>query len=269
MPTTWITRLIMLFIALSVTGCAAAPTAQVPAATAPPASEAEPANQTNAPSAAQAQAGAAMTVTELSFAGNGDTFLEHIAAVKNRADQLNAHHFVEWRDSRGVQWQGEALDLADETVILLQPARSGGDSGVDVRGPSAENWQAALESAELMPTDDMQRPEPEIRFVRARQTENGIWSVDVTLAYPDSGWEDYADGWHVATPDGAILATRILLHPHENEQPFTRGQGNIAVPPAVDAIVVRAHTLVGGYGQETVTVPLTESSATAEYEVIR
>ncbi|MEZ4582876.1 MAG: hypothetical protein R3A10_14775 [Caldilineaceae bacterium] len=42
----------------------------------------------------------------------------------------------------------------------------------------------------------------------------------MTLAYPDTGWDDYADGWHVATPAGEILGTR--LHPHVNEQPFTQ-----------------------------------------------
>ncbi len=34
--------------------------------------------------------------------------------------------------------------------------------------------------------------------------------------------QDYVDGWHVETAEGEILGTRILLHPHVGEQPFTR-----------------------------------------------
>lgn len=46
--------------------------------------------------------------------------------------------------------------------------------------------------------------------------------MSVTLAHPDTGWDHYADGWRIETEDGTVVGTRELLHPHVEEQPFTR-----------------------------------------------
>ena len=96
------------------------------------------------------------------------------------------------------------------------------------------------------------------------QAENGAWTFHVTVAHPDHGWEDYADGWDVVTPDGAVLRpdpgspfTRLLLHPHDNEQPFTRSQSGIKIPAGVTTVTVRAHDLVDGFGGQEVLVDLT------------
>jgi hypothetical protein len=51
---------------------------------------------------------------------------------------------------------------------------------------------------------------------------DGAWRVEVTVQHADSGWDHYADAWEVVAPDGAVLGTRTLLHPHVDEQPFTR-----------------------------------------------
>ncbi len=81
------------------------------------------------------------------------------------------------------------------------------------------------------------------------------------------GWEDYADGWDVVTPDGTVLKpdpdspfTRLLLHPHVDEQPFTRSQTGIVVPPGIESVSVRAHDLVDVYGGREVLVVLTAKS---------
>lgn len=104
----------------------------------------------------------------------------------------------------------------------------------------------------------------DVEFVRATQEAGGTWRFDVTVRHPDSGWEDYADGWDVVTPDGRVLKadegdpfTRLLLHPHENEQPFTRSQAGIAVPDGVSLVTVRAHDLVDGFGGREIEVDLT------------
>jgi hypothetical protein len=103
--------------------------------------------------------------------------------------------------------------------------------------------------------------------VRAVQSGDGAWTFHVTVEHPDTGWEDYADGWDVQTPDGKVLKpdpdspfTRLLLHPHENEQPFTRSQAGIVVPAGVSRVLVRAHDLVDGYGGHEVWVDLTVGS---------
>ncbi len=112
--------------------------------------------------------------------------------------------------------------------------------------------------------ETMQRSaDADVIFVRAVQTGENTWTFHVTVEHPDTGWEDYADGWDVVLPDGTIIKpdassdfTRLLLHPHENEQPFTRSQSNIVIPADVQTVTVRAHDLVDGYGGQEVVVNL-------------
>lgn len=114
-----------------------------------------------------------------------------------------------------------------------------------------------------------------VTYVRAIENSAGTWTFHVTVAHPDTGWEDYADGWDVVLPDGMVITpdatsdfTRLLLHPHENEQPFTRSQSGIIIPENVTQVTVRAHDLVHGYGGEEVIVFLTEASG-EDFEVVR
>ena len=59
-----------------------------------------------------------------------------------------------------------------------------------------------------------------------------------------------------------------MLHPHEDEQPFTRSQSGITIPPDVTQVRVRAHDLVDGYGGREVVVDLTVPSG-PDFEVER
>ena len=54
----------------------------------------------------------------------------------------------------------------------------------------------------------------------AARSSGGGWSFDVTVRHADTGWEHYADAWRVVGPDGVVYGTRVLVHPHVNEQPF-------------------------------------------------
>ncbi|MCF2871017.1 hypothetical protein L0664_08060 [Octadecabacter sp. G9-8] len=74
---------------------------------------------------------------------------------------------------------------------------------------------------------------------------------DVTLSHGDTGWDDYADGWRVELADGTVLGTRVLAHPHVNEQPFTRSS-QIMVPDGVTQVFIRASDNVGGWADDTV-----------------
>lgn len=115
----------------------------------------------------------------------------------------------------------------------------------------------------------------DVEFVRAVHNGDDTWTFHVTVAHPDTGWEDYADGWDVVLPDGTVIKpdadspfTRLLLHPHENEQPFTRSQNNIQIPPDVTTVRVRAHDIVHGWGGREITIDLT-SDAGENYRVER
>jgi len=90
----------------------------------------------------------------------------------------------------------------------------------------------------------------------ASQESSGTWRFRVTVRHDDTGWDHYADRWDVVAPDGRILGTRVLLHPHEDEQPFTRALGGVVVPDDVDRVTVRAHDSVHGLGGAEVEIQL-------------
>jgi len=73
------------------------------------------------------------------------------------------------------------------------------------------------------------------------------WRFEVTLSHPETGWEDYADGWRVETEDGVVLGTRVLVHPHVNEQPFTRSLTGVTVPQGISRVYIRARTNTEGW----------------------
>ena len=89
--------------------------------------------------------------------------------------------------------------------------------------------------------------EADVLEVRAAREGGETWRFDVSVAHEDTGWDHYADRWEVLGPDGGVLGTRVLLHPHETEQPFTRSLGGVAVPEGLDAVTVRAHDSVHGF----------------------
>lgn len=125
------------------------------------------------------------------------------------------------------------------------------------------------------PTTTQSTADADVLFVRAVLDEDGTWTFYVTIQHPDTGWEDYADGWDILTPDGKVLKknpddpfTRLLLHPHVNEQPFTRSQSGIQVPDGVTLLQVRAHDIVDGYGGKEVEIDLTQPSG-KDYQIER
>lgn len=82
----------------------------------------------------------------------------------------------------------------------------------------------------------------------------GSYQFDVTVRHADEGWYHFADRWHVLAPDGTVLGSRTLLHPHTDEQPFTRSLNGVAIPEGVEEVTIRAHDKVHGHGGNTMTV---------------
>jgi hypothetical protein len=75
------------------------------------------------------------------------------------------------------------------------------------------------------------------------------YRVDVTLRHADTGWDHYADGWDVLDADKKVIATRVLYHPHVDEQPFTRSLSGVHIPADATIIYIRPHDKVHGYGE--------------------
>ena len=84
--------------------------------------------------------------------------------------------------------------------------------------------------------------------------EQNIYRFSVRIFHQDSGWEHYVNRYEVMNRKGHLLATRILVHPHVDEQPFTR---SIKVKiEGLKKVYIRAHDSVDGYTElYEVTLP--------------
>ncbi len=98
--------------------------------------------------------------------------------------------------------------------------------------------------------------EADVVAVGVSQAAPGSYRFTVTVRHDDEGWEHYADRWEVRTPDGEVLATRVLRHPHVNEQPFTRTLPGVRIPESVHEVVVRARDSEHGWGGREVVLEI-------------
>ena len=96
----------------------------------------------------------------------------------------------------------------------------------------------------------------DVEKVTAKKGADGLYTFNVTVRHADEGWEHYANRWDVVAPDGTVLGTRVLLHPHVDEQPFTRSLRGVEIPEGVKSVVIRANDSVHKLGGVEVTVEL-------------
>jgi hypothetical protein len=101
----------------------------------------------------------------------------------------------------------------------------------------------------------------EVEIVHVAFTQHhDTWQVHTTLRHEDTGWEHYADAWRVVTENGNVLGTRVLAHPHEDEQPFTRSLEGVVIPADTHIVYVEAHDKVHGWGSQRVRVDLHQAA---------
>jgi len=97
----------------------------------------------------------------------------------------------------------------------------------------------------------------------------GIWKVSVTLRHADEGWKHYADEWRVVNAGNKkVLGSRILMHPHVNEQPFTRSLANVPIPANVRHVYIEAHDKSGGWSHDKLKVDMSVKKG-ERYEINR
>lgn len=99
--------------------------------------------------------------------------------------------------------------------------------------------------------------EVDVVAATARPGTDGSWTISATLRHADEGWSHYADRWEVIGPAGELLGTRTLLHPHVEEQPFTRSLSGVRIPDGVDTVTIRAHDSRHGTGGAEYVLELT------------
>jgi len=99
--------------------------------------------------------------------------------------------------------------------------------------------------------------EADVIDVKIVKSSTDMYRVSVTITHEDEGWDHYADKWDVLDAEGNLLGTRVLMHPHDTEQPFTRSL-SLSIPMNVEKVTIRAHDKVHGYGGKEMTVPVTQ-----------
>lgn len=98
--------------------------------------------------------------------------------------------------------------------------------------------------------------EADVVKVAVSETTPGTFRFDVSVRHGDEGWEHFANLWQVVGPAGAVLGTRVLVHPHDTEQPFTRSLGGVAIPGKIKTVVIRARDSVHDFGGKEMSVDL-------------
>lgn len=96
-----------------------------------------------------------------------------------------------------------------------------------------------------------------------RRTGEDTYTVSATVRHNDTGWDNYADAFEVKG-DNVENGERVLLHPHENEQPFTRSQSGVV---ATGLVYVEARDNVEGLGGSTIYLDLAAFSERDSVEV--
>jgi hypothetical protein len=108
----------------------------------------------------------------------------------------------------------------------------------------------------------------QVTYIKAVQSDDATWCFHVTVRHNDGGWDHYANAWQVLDDHGNEIGLRTLVHPHDNEQPFTRSQCNITIPPGAKKVRVRARCTVHGYGGHEVVLDLSVAEG-KQYRIIR
>ena len=98
--------------------------------------------------------------------------------------------------------------------------------------------------------------EVDVLQVKVKRSGDNVYYFEVTVTHKDEGWDHYANKWNVVAPDGTILGTRTLYHPHVQKQPFTRSLSGVKILKGIHRVTIRAHDSVHGYGGNVMTVDL-------------
>ena len=108
----------------------------------------------------------------------------------------------------------------------------------------------------LFPAVAARAGEADVVTVEVQKVGDRTYKFDVTVSHNDEGWNHYVNKWDVVSPDGTVLDTRTLHHPHVDEQPFTRSLSGVKIPGDVESVTIRAHDSVHEYGGKVLTVLL-------------
>jgi hypothetical protein len=91
---------------------------------------------------------------------------------------------------------------------------------------------------------------------KVKPASGGTFDFDVTVSSLYDTPQRYADAFRVTTVDGKLLGERILLHDHQDEQPFTRDLHSVKIPTGIKKVLIQARDQKHGYGGKQIEVSL-------------
>ncbi len=128
--------------------------------------------------------------------------------------------------------------VVTSTVFIADGAEADPDSTSTTVGPVIDSTVATATTATAGGCAD-------VISARAEVAGDGTYTFTATVVSDDTGWDKYADAW-IIRADGEELGRRVLTHPHETEQPFTRSLSGVVVPESVLFVQISANDLLLG-----------------------
>jgi hypothetical protein len=140
-------------------------------------------------------------------------------------------------------------------VVALALGGCGSDDEPVAEDPIAAATIATAPGPPPTHSDSEQRF-PDVIDVVVEEESAGVFAFVVTISSPYDTPDRYADGWRIIGPDGTVYGEHALAHDHASEQPFTRTQRGVEIPPDVSEVEVEGRDLEHGYGGGTLTVTI-------------
>lgn len=143
-------------------------------------------------------------------------------------------------------------------VIMLAVIGCGGGDG-EATSSVAPAGESTSSTVTTTATTEVVFQCPEVVDADLSETDPGVFTVSATVRSVDVPDVSYADAWEVRAADGTVLGVRELLHPHVNEQPFTRSLPGVAIPADIEVVEVIARDSVQGFCGAAFTVEVPHS----------
>lgn len=111
-------------------------------------------------------------------------------------------------------------------------------------------------TSSVQAADNSEQKYPNVISVKVRHDSEDIFDFDVTVSSLYDTPQRYADAFRVTDKNGRVFGERILIHDHEDEQPFMRDLYGVTIPKGVRIVIVQARDQKYGYGGGKVEVVL-------------
>jgi hypothetical protein len=97
--------------------------------------------------------------------------------------------------------------------------------------------------------------EADVLAAEIEHVGDDLYRFIVTVQHDDEDWDHFAKAWEILSPDDGLLGTRVLRHPHINEQPFTRSL-TVTIPDDINQVTIRAYDLIHEFGGKELTLKI-------------